>query len=143
MSNLEFRITVRCAREPEKHAKVIRIVHGAGRQYVDTFAALLDGSSEFYVHKPGPNSPIGKCAICGGQIECHVEEVEACRHIRNNTVMFKAITEKTGMEYQCGICRVKMSPQEYQQWLTDTLADQRKRLGRTLEIVKKKDDANS
>jgi hypothetical protein len=73
----EIRLTLRCAREPEKHAKVLRISAELGKEYAETFAGLLDGSSPFYIYKPGPNSPIGKCATCGGQLSSTIEEVEA------------------------------------------------------------------
>jgi len=42
-------------------------------QYVRSLAALLDGSSEMYLHPPGLESTIGKCGICGSQIACSVE----------------------------------------------------------------------
>jgi len=76
----EFRITVRCQREPAKHAKILRLKSEQGRQYADTLASLLDGSSPLFIHKPGPDSPIGKCATCGGGVEASVEEVEVKEH---------------------------------------------------------------
>lgn len=71
-----FEITVRCSSQPTKHAKKIRVDAQVGRAYVDTLAGLLDGSSPFYIYKPGPNSTIGKCATCGAEITAEVQEVE-------------------------------------------------------------------
>lgn len=69
-----FEITVRCTSD-KNHAKKLRLKEET-KEYVDNLAALLDGTSQFYVLKPGPLSPIGKCATCGGQVVCVVEEVE-------------------------------------------------------------------
>jgi len=71
----ELRIAVRCVREPEKHAKVLRLL-GMGREYAETLAELLDGTSSLYILKPGPGSPIGKCGMCGAAIETTVYEKE-------------------------------------------------------------------
>lgn len=70
-----FEITIRCEKEPESHAKKLRLF-GCDREYVEQLARLLDGTSTFYIYKPGPQSPIGKCGICGGTITARVEEVE-------------------------------------------------------------------
>jgi hypothetical protein len=72
---IEFRITLRCATQPEKHAKIIRM-EGLARDWVEAFAHILDGTSPMYIHKPGPDSPIGKCATCGGQLTSSIEERE-------------------------------------------------------------------
>jgi hypothetical protein len=72
----EIRIAVRCVREPEKHAKVLRIAADIGREFAETLAGLLDGTSEHYVLKPGPGSPIGKCGMCGAALETEVYEKE-------------------------------------------------------------------
>jgi hypothetical protein len=69
-----YEITVRCSND-QNHAKKLRIKNEA-KDWVDNLAALLDGSSRFYVLKPGPQSPIGKCATCGGPVFCLVDEVE-------------------------------------------------------------------
>ena len=39
-----------------------------------TFAALLDGTSDFYVKSPrdSDDSTIGRCVQCGGRIDCEV-----------------------------------------------------------------------
>ena len=73
----EIRITVRCAKQPDKHAKILRVSEELGLKWAETLAGLLDGSSPMYIYKPGPDSPIGKCATCGGQLSADVEEVEA------------------------------------------------------------------
>lgn len=70
----EIRITIRCATHPDEHAKILRVSPELGRDYAETFAGLLCGTSPMYIHKPGPNSPIGKCATCGGQLTYTIEE---------------------------------------------------------------------
>ena len=70
-----YEITVRCANDIH-HAKKLRLKNEV-RDWVDQFAALIDGSSAFYILKPGELSPIGKCATCGGQLRCEVEEVQS------------------------------------------------------------------
>ena len=70
----EIRITVRCARN-ENHAKVLRLdaqlIHF---NVAAIIAAILDGTRAAYITAPGPNSPIGKCAACGGELETTIEE---------------------------------------------------------------------
>jgi hypothetical protein len=68
-------ITIRCLAEPYKHAKLIRVKARLGRMRAIELADLLDGSSLAYVHSPGANSPIGRCCICQGQVECTVSAV--------------------------------------------------------------------
>lgn len=70
----EIRITVRCARNQD-HAKVLRL--NAKVTSFDTaavIASILDGTSAAYITAPGANSPIGKCATCGGELETTVEQ---------------------------------------------------------------------
>jgi hypothetical protein len=69
----EIRITVQCAAN-KAHAKLISLERSLGRECAETFAALLDGSSRWFIHRPGPNSPLGKCAVCGAQLKCAIEE---------------------------------------------------------------------
>jgi hypothetical protein len=69
-----YELTVRCSND-SNHAKKLRIKDEA-KDWVDHLAALLDGSSQFYILKPGALSPIGKCATCGSPVTCLVEEVE-------------------------------------------------------------------
>jgi hypothetical protein len=72
----EIRITMRCTKEPDKHAKILRLNGDLGMAWAERLAALIDGSSVFYIHGPGPNSPIGKCDICGAKLETETREVE-------------------------------------------------------------------
>lgn len=72
----EIRIILRCQNQPDKHAKILIIDECLGIEYAETLAELMDGTSRFYIYKPGPDSPIGKCATCGGQVKSEVIEVE-------------------------------------------------------------------
>lgn len=70
----EIRITVRCTRN-ENHAKVLRLnAQVIGFDAATFIAAILDGSSPAYITAPGPNSPVGKCSTCGGELETTIEE---------------------------------------------------------------------
>lgn len=64
---------IRCAKEPQLHAKVIRM-HGLNRESIEEFANLLCGTSRFFVHKPGALSPIGKCATCGAKLNYEISD---------------------------------------------------------------------
>lgn len=80
-----YQIVVRCKRQPDTHAKIIRLRKAGGEPFgleeVEIFARLLDGTSPFFCHRPGPDSTIGKCATCGGELESTVEErVEDAEH---------------------------------------------------------------
>ena len=77
---MEIRITVRCEKD-DSHAKILKISHGLGSEYAKGLAGLLDGSSPFYIHKPGPKSPIGKCCICQGKLSAEVEEVHVAEKV--------------------------------------------------------------
>lgn len=70
----EIRIRAQCTKD-EDHAKILRFKASVGREYVETLAGLLDGSSPFYIFPPGDLSPIGKCGICGAPIKCSVFEL--------------------------------------------------------------------
>lgn len=73
-----FEIVIRCTRNSD-HAKKIRVdasKEAWGQDAAEGLAALLDGTSPLYIHKPGPNSPIGKCATCGGPLTSTVERVQ-------------------------------------------------------------------
>lgn len=81
----EIRIKVQCT-ENEHHAKILRISSALGREYAEGLAGLLDGTSRFYIHKPGgvmnvpewpgdKGSPIGRCGICGAPFRCSVFEI--------------------------------------------------------------------
>ena len=71
-----YELVIRCQAQPQKHAKVIRI-GDTNKDYVETLAGLLDGTSHLYLYKPGPDSPIGKCATCGGALRSEVKEIDA------------------------------------------------------------------
>jgi hypothetical protein len=71
----EIRITLRCVSHPTQHAKVVRVKARLGKRRAQELADLLDGTSLAYVHPPGPNSPIGRCCICGDEIEAQVSEI--------------------------------------------------------------------
>jgi hypothetical protein len=71
----ELRITVRCIASPTTHSKVVRVKARLGRRRAEELAELLDGTSLAFVHPPGPNSPIGRCCVCGGECEAEVSEI--------------------------------------------------------------------
>lgn len=71
----EIRIIVRCKENPD-HAKILRMNAECPRYYADDLARLLDGTSHFFIHKPGKMSPVSWCGICHGQLTATVEEVE-------------------------------------------------------------------
>lgn len=72
----EIRLIIRCKKEPDKHAKILQM-QGLPREVVEDFAGLLCGTSPYYIHNPGPDSPIGKCVTCGGQLTYEIEERDA------------------------------------------------------------------
>ena len=39
------------------------------KREAEDLAGLMDGSSEMYIYKPGPESTIGKCVNCGAQFK--------------------------------------------------------------------------
>ena len=71
----EIRLTIRCTHNSD-HAKVLRIDPQLGKEWAETLAGLFDGSSPFYIHKPGEGSPIGRCAICHAELKCTVQEFD-------------------------------------------------------------------
>lgn len=70
-----LRLIIRCVTHPDSHAKKLEM-KGLSREFVEEFAGLLCGTSPRYVYKPGPDSPIGKCATCGGSLTWEFEEME-------------------------------------------------------------------
>ena len=68
----EIRLKIQCVKDAD-HAKILR-VRGLTVDAVDTLGGLMCGTSPFYIHPPGALSPIGKCGLCGGQLEYTVEE---------------------------------------------------------------------
>ena len=71
----EIRLKIQCVKDRD-HAKILRIT-GQTREQVDILGGLMCGNSPFYIFPPGPGSPIGKCGLCGGQLEYSIEEFEA------------------------------------------------------------------
>lgn len=69
-----YRLIVRCTEHPGIHAKVFRFKEHFGREYVETLAKLLDGTSPHYIYDPGPDATVGKCATCGASITTEIEE---------------------------------------------------------------------
>lgn len=51
-------------------------VTGMSLEFAKEWAALLDGTSSFFVYNPigDPTSQIGKCGICRKQIHCIISE---------------------------------------------------------------------
>jgi hypothetical protein len=71
---MKIRIVVRCEKDPD-HAKVLEM-RGRGLEYARDLAGLLDGTSDMYIYKPGPDSPIGKCGLCGAKVYASVQTWE-------------------------------------------------------------------
>jgi hypothetical protein len=92
----EIRLQITCIRN-KSHSKLLsfspdfsrhivaRIEDGSGdggytsrdlsREIVVEVGELLCGKSQFFIKRPGPNSPIlGKCAVCGADLKYTVEE---------------------------------------------------------------------
>ncbi len=68
---MKYTITARCA---NGHTQEL-VFDGLGLAYTEQQAKLIDGTSSMYVHSPiGTDSVIGKCGICGAQIQCSVSE---------------------------------------------------------------------
>lgn len=51
-------------------------IEGMSLEMAKDYAAILDGSSDFFVYSPrgDANSLIGKCGVCKGQIDATVIE---------------------------------------------------------------------
>jgi hypothetical protein len=49
---------------------------GVDRRWAEIWAGLTDGSSELYVHPPGPDCAFCKCGICGAPFKCSVHRGE-------------------------------------------------------------------
>ena len=71
----EIRLKIQCVKNAD-HAKILRFGSLISWEEVDRLGGLMCGTSPLYIHKPGPGSPIGKCALCGGQLEYEVQEME-------------------------------------------------------------------
>jgi hypothetical protein len=70
----EIRLTIKCAAFPETHVKTLSLQPQMGVKTAEMLGTLLCGTSPFYLRKPGPLSPIGKCATCGGQLSFEIKE---------------------------------------------------------------------
>ena len=66
-------ITAKCA---EGHSQTLGVGPGLDLVWAKHLAGLMDGTSDFYVNSPrgDASSLIGKCGICGSQIDCTVED---------------------------------------------------------------------
>lgn len=71
-----IRITLRCVREPTKHVKMMQFDPPFPMETVRIIAGILDGTSHTFIHKPGPLSPVGKCATCGAALESSIAQME-------------------------------------------------------------------
>jgi hypothetical protein len=79
----ESRMFVMTATCKKGHHQVVLYDEHFGRDWVETQAGLIDGSSPLYKFKPGAESTIGKCAwmdqegaqACGAQIKCEVNDL--------------------------------------------------------------------
>ena len=69
---MQFLVTAKCE---NGHGWEVKVVGSLGRQWVEAWAGLMDGTSPLYVSSPiGTDSVIGKCGICRAQISCAVTE---------------------------------------------------------------------
>lgn len=66
-------ITAKCA---QGHSQTLGVGPGMDLVWARHLAGLMDGTSDFYVHSPrgDDSSLIGRCGICGSQIDCKVEQ---------------------------------------------------------------------
>jgi hypothetical protein len=65
-------LTMRCANGHEQKLEY----RNMSRAFVENQGQLMDGSSPFYQFRPGPESSIGKCAICHAQVTSTVGELK-------------------------------------------------------------------
>ncbi len=54
------------------HRQIMKVDASLGREYAESLAGLLDGTSPLYLYPPGEDSCIGKCGICGKKITCTI-----------------------------------------------------------------------
>lgn len=72
-------LTIKCKADPD-HRKLLKFrldpdtTMESAMHNVEITAQIITGTSPLYIHKPGPKSPIGKCATCGGGLEYTIEE---------------------------------------------------------------------
>jgi hypothetical protein len=70
-----MRLKIQCVKNVD-HAKILRFGSLISFEEVDRLGGLMCGTSPLYIHRPGAGSLIGKCALCGGQLEYEVQEIE-------------------------------------------------------------------
>jgi hypothetical protein len=70
----EIRLIIKCAKHKD-HQKILRFDAAIGLAAVGTVAAILDGTSPHYIHRPQEGSPIGKCVICREPITTEIVEL--------------------------------------------------------------------
>lgn len=60
----------------EGHVQKLQIDGAMGMEWAQSLGGLMDGTSSFYIKSPrgDDSSLIGKCGICGSQINCKVEQ---------------------------------------------------------------------
>jgi len=73
-----FWIRITCA---SGHTQTIE-VEGCSKEWAEDFASLLDGTSKFFIHPPGPDSLLSKCGRCGATVRCQVTEQPPIQTIR-------------------------------------------------------------
>lgn len=71
MTSDEYTITATCQ---QGHSSILKVGKSMGKEWAESYAGLLDGTSPLLQHTPADSgSIIGKCAICGSRITCMVE----------------------------------------------------------------------
>ena len=60
------------------HSQVLRVHEILGRAAAEGLATLLDGTSPMYLQRPGADSVVGKCGICGAAFRCQVVGGAGC-----------------------------------------------------------------
>lgn len=77
----EIRLTVRCLKTPD-HTKLLKFnaeTEGFAifwEGFAELAGKMLSANSDFFVHPPGDNSPIGVCCRCQGELSYDVETRE-------------------------------------------------------------------
>lgn len=57
------------------HSSTICIRGRMAPEAVKLWTGLMDGTSSFYISKPGPESAIGKCGVCGAPFTTEIREL--------------------------------------------------------------------
>lgn len=66
-----YKVTAKCENGHEQSITL----QGMTKEWAESYAGLLDGTSPFYIYPPNEKSVIGKCGICGKTFKCKIEEV--------------------------------------------------------------------